>query len=88
MKSTKLISTIAFAFMVLFAFNAEAQDFKPLDKSPMDRAYYPAQAPVRAFAKTDEEKKALEPQIRVTYSRPAKKGRVIFGDSPRQIPKK
>ncbi len=80
MKSTKLISTIAFAFMVLFAFNAEAQDFKPLDKSPMDRAYYPAQAPVRAFAKTDEEKKALEPQIRVTYSRPAKKGRVIFGD--------
>ena len=57
MKSTKLISTIAFAFMVLFAFNAEAQDFKPLDKSPMDRAYYPAQAPVRAFAKTDEEMK-------------------------------
>lgn len=69
----------AFALGTIFITQLEAQEFKGLDKSPMDRAYYPAGAPTRAFAKTPEQKKALEPQIRVTYSRPAKKGREIFG---------
>ena len=77
MKISNLITALALIFFVTISVNA--QDFKGLDKSPMDRAYYPAQAPTRAFAKTDEQKKALEPQIRVTYSRPAKKGREIFG---------
>ena len=80
MKQSKLFSSIAFAFIVLVSFNLNAQKFDKMDKSPMDRAYYPANAPKRAFAKTDEQKKQLEPQIRVTYSRPAKKDREIFGE--------
>ncbi len=55
-----------------------AQDFVKMDKSPMDAAFYPAQAAMRQFAKTDEAKMALEPKIRVLYSRPYLNGRTIF----------
>lgn len=79
MKTTRLITTIVFAFVMLLSVNVNAQKFDKMDKSPMDRAYYPANAAKRTFAKSDEAKKELEPQIRVTYSRPAKKGREIFG---------
>lgn len=79
MKNSKLFTTISFALMIILAFNANAQKFADMDKSTMDRAYYPANAPKRAFAKSEEQKKQLEPQIRVTYSRPAKKGREVFG---------
>jgi len=57
-----------------------AQDFAKIDKSSMDAAYYPSNAPKRTFAKTDEAKIAAEPKIRVLYSRPMKKGRNIFGE--------
>lgn len=66
--------------LVLAVFSAEAQEFPKLDASPMDMAYYPARAAFRAFAKTDEERTAAQPKIRVTYSRPAAKGRKVFGD--------
>ena len=79
MKTKKLLSTLSFAFVLLITTNAFAQKFEKMDKSTMDRAYYPAGAAKRTFAKSDAKKKELEPQIRVTYSRPAKKGRVIFG---------
>ena len=59
-------------------FTATAQEFAEMDKSPMDAAYYPAQATKRAFAKTDEQKLALEPQIRVLYGRPSLNDRAIF----------
>ena len=42
MKTTQLISTIAFAFALLLSFNAEAQKFSGLDKSPMDAASFPS----------------------------------------------
>lgn len=71
-----LVMIIAFA---IIGTNVNAQEFTKMDKSSMDRSYYPKNAPKRAFAKTDADKKAQEPQIRVTYSRPAKKGREIFG---------
>jgi len=74
-----ILSLLAFAFIILAGTSVNAQEFAKMDKSSMDRAYYPANAPKRAFAKTDEAKKALSPQIRVTYSRPAKKGRDVFG---------
>ena len=77
MKISNVITT--FVFAVVVTFSGFAQDFSKLDKSPMDRAYYPENAPKRAFAKSEKQKKQLEPQIRVTYSRPAKKGRTIFG---------
>jgi hypothetical protein len=54
-----------------------ASSFKlpPLDKSPMDMAYYPANYPVLKI-----QDKATEPLVaRVIYSRPQKEGRTIYG---------
>lgn len=65
--------------LVFIGLNVNAQKFSKIDKSPMDRSYYPAKAPIRTFTKDTEKQKAQTPQIRVTYSRPAKKGRDIFG---------
>ncbi len=46
-----------------------------LDKSPMDMSYWPNNYPILKFqGKTTE-----GPIARITYSRPQKKGRVIFG---------
>jgi hypothetical protein len=45
-------------------FGAEAQTFPPLDKSPLDYSYFPPKE---------------KPLVRVTYSRPGKNGREIYG---------
>ncbi len=74
MKKYVLLLALALALL-----QVNAQKFDKLDKSPMDRAYYPANAAIRSFEKTEAKKKAAEPKIRVTYSRPSKKGREIFG---------
>ena len=71
--------------MMMLAFFAavsvvNAQEFPKADKSPTDIAHYPTNAAKRAFAKSEEQKKALEPKIRVLYARPYKKGRNVFGD--------
>lgn len=63
----------------VMAYSASAQDFPKMDASPMDAAYFPARAAFRAFAKTDEERTANEPKIRVVYSRPQMKEREVFG---------
>jgi hypothetical protein len=48
----------------------------PMDKSPMDMAYYPVGYPLLKIAD-----KAVEPLLaRVIYSRPLKNGRVVFGE--------
>ena len=62
MKTPRLITTIAFAFIILLSFNAEAQKFSGLDKSPLDVSYY----------KTSRN---APPIARVIYSRPQLKGR-------------
>ncbi len=55
---------------------APAIKFPPLDKSPMDVAYYPANYPVLKV-----QDKLTEPLVaRVIYSRPQKEGRTIFGE--------
>ncbi len=61
--------------MALFGLAANAQDvkFPALDSSPADIAYFPGNAP---FAKKDD---PSSPLIKVVYSRPSLKGRVIFG---------
>ena len=74
MKKTLLL----LAFCCLTVAGATAQTLRGLDKSPMDMAYYPDDyAHDRKFAPakigTD---KAV---IRVTYTRPAKKDREVFG---------
>ncbi|WP_299361029.1 DUF2911 domain-containing protein [Winogradskyella sp.] len=65
MKTTQLITTIAFAFMMLLSFNAEAQKFKDLDKSPMDAASFPS------------DYKVSDKLIKIVYSRPQLKGRDV-----------
>ena len=62
-----------FAFFVLvFSTVSFAQKFDGLDKSPMDMAYFP-----NNFA--HDRKAGEKAVIRVTYSRPQKNGREIFG---------
>ena len=56
---------MAFAFMMLISYNIKAQDFKELDKSPMDAATYPS------------DYKEPNKLIKVTYSRPQLKGRSV-----------
>jgi len=65
MKITKIVTSISFAFMMLLSFNAEAQKFADMDKSPMDAASFP----------TDY--KDANKLIKVVYSRPQLKGREL-----------
>ena len=64
---------------VLFGFSVNAQTtttvvkYPPLDPSPMDALYYPINA-----VKVKKDDNSM-PIIKVLYSRPAKKGREVFG---------
>ncbi|MBI3139411.1 MAG: DUF2911 domain-containing protein [Sphingobacteriales bacterium] len=63
-----------FFFQVIFT-GLVAQTLPPVDKSPMDMSYYPANYPVLRI-----QDKVTEPlAARIVYSRPQKTGRVIFG---------
>ena len=56
--------------------SAQNQKLPPLDKSPMDMSYYPANYPLLKI-----QNKVTEPLImRLIYSRPQLNGRKIFGD--------
>lgn len=68
MKKTTLLSFL-FSLIVLGAW---AQAFRPLDKSPMDVAYFPDH-----FA--HDRKDGDKAMVRVIYSRPSKNGRAVFG---------
>jgi hypothetical protein len=61
---------------VFISFAATAQsNLPPVDQSPMDMSYYPANYPVLKI-----QDKITEPLVaRVIYSRPKKEGRTIFG---------
>lgn len=67
------------AMFALFAFSANAQTpttavkYAAVDASPMDAVYYPINA-----VKVKPGDNSM-PTIRVIYSRPAKKGREVFG---------
>ena len=63
MKTSRLLTTIAFALMMLVSLNTEAQEFRGLDKSPMDLAVFPA--------------RGAEKLIKVYYSRPQLNGREV-----------
>jgi len=66
---------LVFCFSVLLC-SAQSNELPPLDKSPMDMAYYPNNYPVLKI-----QGKITEPvAARVIYSRPQKNGRIIFGD--------
>lgn len=65
MKKSNLLTSIAFTFLMVFTFNVGAQEFKDLDKSPMDAASFPTNY-------KDSNKLA-----KITYSRPQLKGRSV-----------
>ena len=66
--------------MISVSLTSNAQNgskLPPLDKSPMDMAYYPANYPILRI----QPNKVTEPLIaRVIYSRPSKSGRKVFGE--------
>lgn len=65
-------SLIPFVLMALCTYTGYAQNFRKVDKSPLDYAYFPDH-----FAHDRKEReKAI---VRVTYSRPIKNDREIFG---------
>jgi hypothetical protein len=68
---------LIWVFLLAFL-NVSAQTqvrFPPLDKSPMDMSYYPANYPVSKI----QPNKVMEPLIaRVIYGRPQKLGRKVF----------
>jgi Protein of unknown function (DUF2911) len=67
----------AICALLLHTATTQAQQFKGLDKSPMDMMYYPNEfAHDRKFAPQKVGDKAF---IRLIYSRPAKKDREVFG---------
>jgi Protein of unknown function (DUF2911) len=62
-------------FFQLIFLSLMAQTLPPVDKSPMDMSYYPANYPVLKI-----QDKPTEPlAARVVYSRPQKAGRTIYG---------
>ena len=67
-----LIAVFQFFFICLLA---QTSSLPPIDKSPMDMSYYPANYPVLKI----NDKITEELAARVVYSRPQKAGRVIFG---------
>ncbi|MEZ0610255.1 DUF2911 domain-containing protein [Fibrella sp. WM1] len=74
MKQTALL----LGLLLITLTGATAQTFRGLDKSPMDMAYYPDDyAHDRKFAPAKIG--ADKAMVRVTYSRPAKNGREVFG---------
>ncbi len=63
---------VAAIFIILFSGASVAQNLRGLDKSPMDMAYFPDN-----FA--HDRKQGDKAIVRVTYSRPQKNGREVFG---------
>ncbi|GAB4024109.1 DUF2911 domain-containing protein [Spirosoma koreense] len=71
------IFSLLVCLFICFTLTAKAQKLRGLDKSPMDMAYYPDDfAHDRKFAPAKVGDKGY---VRVTYSRPAKNGREVFG---------
>ena len=63
---------LSIVLLLAASFATEAQDFRGLDKSPMDMAYYPDH-----FA--HDRKPGDKAAVRVIYSRPQANGREVFG---------
>lgn len=60
---------------------AEKNPYSAEDQSQMDMSYFPADYPLEKMNRTD----SMPPVARVIYSRPHKKGRSIFGNTPQSL---
>ena len=56
---------------------SQESEWPELDKSPQQFSYYPAKAAWRNYLKGDD--RNISPKVKVSYSSPAKKDRVVFG---------
>ncbi|MEM6514847.1 MAG: DUF2911 domain-containing protein [Bacteroidota bacterium] len=65
MKFKSTLTVLSLSLALLFSINSNAQKFRPLDKSPMDVAAYPA------------DYKISDKLIKIAYSRPQLKGRTF-----------
>jgi hypothetical protein len=78
MRNMNMIKTaLLFLAMACATQVSRAQTALPsLDKSPMDISYFPVDYPILKI----QDKVTGPPVVRILYSRPQKKGRVLFGD--------
>jgi hypothetical protein len=67
---------ILIALISINVMGQDAQIIPPIDKSPMDMSTYPANYPMLKI----QNKATMPIVVRVTYSRPQKSSRVIFGE--------
>ena len=67
-----------FILLLALVINAQDKKYPDLDASSLDRATYPSDAAWRNYLEGDDRNKNMK--MRVTYSRPKKKGRNIFGE--------
>lgn len=65
MNRLNVYTSVIFSFALLFSLNMAAQEFDPIDKSPMDGASYPSNY------------KISDKLIRINYGRPSLKGREL-----------
>lgn len=71
----RIFFVVLFGLICTVSFAQSPIKLPPLDQSPMDVAYYPADYPILKI----QNKAPAQPVMRVIYSRPHKAGRVIFG---------
>lgn len=72
----KLVLTLLAAVFITGFSTAQGSRIPPIDKSPMDMSYFPANYPILKI-----QDKVTEPLLaRVIYSRPQKNGRTVFGE--------
>lgn len=69
----KILSIIAFSFVCVAAISQSS--FPPVDKSPMDIAYFPVNLPNLKAQKRPADSLVA----RIIYSRPKKEGRTVYG---------
>lgn len=67
MKTSKLLTNLAFTLVMLISLNLNAQKFSGLDKSPMDLASFPSKG---------------DKVVKIYYSRPQLKGRSLSELTP------
>lgn len=72
-----LLASLLFSVLGFTVAAQNGSKLPPLDKSPMDMAYYPVNYPILRI----QPNKVTEQLIaRVVYSRPSKSGRKVFGE--------
>ncbi|MBR9915420.1 MAG: DUF2911 domain-containing protein [Algicola sp.] len=71
MKTTSITTTLILSFLMLFSLQINAQEFSPIDKSPMDAAAFP------------NDYKEANKLIKIVYSRPQLKGRSLEKLAPK-----